>query len=77
MYQTWEEIREQYPDQWVVLINAKFKDIFHMDLLGGVVFSVAEDQEAMFQTIPMDDGREFVCQHTNEGVQEGVLKSCP
>ncbi len=75
MYQTWGAIKKQYPNQWVVLINARFQDKFHQRLLGGEVFLTAKDQEEMFKQLPKA-GYKFTCQHTNEGaIEDGYLKS--
>jgi len=79
MFMTWEEAKEKYPNNWVVLKNPQFKDIFHMNLIGGEFVGVADDAVEMEKLIPMyntpDDPYVYLSKHTREDEAVGLLKS--
>jgi hypothetical protein len=76
MYMKWDEIKEKYPNKWVLLAGAEFADKFHVHLLGGEIFYMADSQDDVCANIPDDDGRLYACIHTSEGAYaDGLLKS--
>jgi len=74
MFITWEEAKQKYPNKWVVFRNPQFKDIFHMDFIGGEFVLTANDQEEMFDIMP-DEDCHLAGFHTREDEAVGLLKS--
>jgi len=76
MFLTWKEAKIQYPDKWVIFRNPQFEDKFHMNLIGGEVAGLADDQEEMWGAVPeIDDGNYYLFRHTREDEAVGLLKS--
>ena len=76
MFLTWEEAKVKYPNQWVIFKNPQFGDKFHMELIGGELFGLADDQEEMCNLLPdVDDGCIYAPRHTREDEAVGVLIS--
>ena len=66
MYETWNVIKKNYANQWVILGNAKYADPFHVELLGGVVLMTAQDQETLWGNIPQDYDGDMSLEYTGE-----------
>ncbi|MCL2198843.1 MAG: hypothetical protein FWB80_07960 [Defluviitaleaceae bacterium] len=79
MFITWEEAKAKYPDKWVVFKDPQYKDIFHMNFIGGIFVGTADDQEEMEKLIPYenteDDDYVYLSQHTRGEDAVGLLKS--
>jgi hypothetical protein len=73
MYQTWEIIKAQYPNRWIVMSNVRYADKFHMELLGGEIEFTAHDQDELFSNMPEDDMGDWAVRHTNEGEAHGIF----
>ena len=43
---TWDEIRRQYPDQWVILIDLDADDVSH-EVHAGVVFAHSKNEREL------------------------------
>ncbi|MCL2197570.1 MAG: hypothetical protein FWB80_01470 [Defluviitaleaceae bacterium] len=76
MYIAWEEAKQKYIGQWVVLKNPMYADQFHMKLVGGELVGVADDAVAVENLMPdLDDGNFYTARHTREDEAVGLLKS--
>ena len=76
MFLTWEEAKQKYPNKWVVFKDPQYKDIFHMEFIGGSEVGIAADMESMENLIPdLDDGHVYLSRHTREDEAVGLLKS--
>ena len=73
MFLTWEEVKQKYPNKWVVFKDPQYNDIFHMEFIGGEFVLTADNQKEMFDSMP-DEGR-FTGRHTREDEAVGLLKS--
>ncbi|MCL2358006.1 MAG: DUF4317 domain-containing protein [Defluviitaleaceae bacterium] len=71
MFITWEEAKQKYPDKWVVFRNPQYKDIFHMEFIGGEFVMTANNQKELFSSIPEGIGK-FTSRHTREDDAVGV-----
>jgi len=74
MFITWEEAKEKYPDRWVVFKDPQYRDVFHMEFIGGEFVLTAGSQKELFDSIPDDIGV-HTARHTREDEAVGLLKS--
>ncbi|MBN1115139.1 MAG: hypothetical protein JXA66_07345 [Oligoflexia bacterium] len=71
---TWEEIKQQYPDQWVMLINYKFnnKKIFPSE---GEVVAHARTRKEFSELMMKDPATDFSVRYTGQ-ISDGRSVLC-
>lgn len=64
---TWEQIREEYPDQWVALEDVKYMDDDGINVESAVVVCSMSDDDYVGQRLRfMEEGREYEYERTED-----------
>lgn len=74
-YQTWEEIERLYPDEWIILGDAKYNE--DGALLGGVIIERCTDENVDDAIIKYDNqGKDYLHLRTSTPFNNGVQIVC-
>lgn len=70
MYKKWEDIKKEYPNQWVYLVNYKHRDRDGQILDGGEVVAYGVTKEDMYEMSGFREGSAAI-HHTREEEDDG------
>ena len=69
---TWDEIKRQYPDEYVILVDYDFDD--NEDVAGGIVIAHARDRDAVYDQCQQSASRpnQIAVRYTGE-IKGGIV----